>query len=859
MSGLVASSKLDRPAATPTSQGVEPSPPASTLAPLLPVALAVTAGILVDRYTGISLSWMVIGITTAVLASAIGWARGQARLSLFLLWMIAFFLGALWHHVRQVPYSDDIGHFAKDESQLAQLRGVVLDDPVHQSTRDDPLRSRPNQERSAFILQVTDVRRDQAWMDARGRVKVWVGNKLAGARAGDEVEVTAELQSVPAPSNPGEADLRIASRDQGIRAHAYVKTADAVSVQRRASNWSVQAWLAQLRGWASDTLRVQLSERRAGVAAALLLGEQKALEPDDLQGYLRTGVFHVLAISGQHLVILCAALWPVLRLMGVRRRTAAVVMSLFVIGYSLLTGAQPPILRAMAVVCAACGALFLHRRAQPVNSLALAWLFIILLNPASILQTGCQLSFLAVAVLSQVMAPWHQWATAERDNLTVLVEQTRPHWQRLLLQIGAWFWWSLLASLVVWLACAPLLATRFHLVSPVAVLLSPFMIMLTTVALIGGFLLLLVSSISPTLASPLAWVVDLSLQGCEALIRMGEQLPAGYWYSRGLPEWWLWLFYLCLLMVLLLPTLRRVWKAGLALLLIWLIAGLIAIQFQPPPSAELRCTFLAVGHGACAVIETPDGRVFLYDAGSMAGPQVTAWQIAPFLWSRGITRIDEVFLSHADLDHFNGLPDLLDRFEVSRVSLTPSFKDKPSPGVERIQQWLERHRISTQVLHAGQQLRAGDLVIDVLHPPLKGPDGEENARSLVLLLRHRDRTILLTGDLEPPGLNQVIRPREPEADPLPFPPPGRGKQGGVDVLLAPHHGSGSSNTEAFARWARPGLVISSEGRPSGPRPDPYAKYGAAVWRTWPDGAATIRIDGAGLRAETFKTGKEWRR
>ena len=73
---------------------------------------------------------------------------------------------------------------------------------------------------------------------------------------------------------------------------------------------------------------------------------------------------------------------------------------------------------------------------------------------------------------------------------------------------------------------------------------------------------------------------------------------------------------------------------------------------------------LPVGHGGCTVLETPDGRTLLYDAGALAGPEVTRRQIAPFLWSRGIRRIDEVILSHADLDHFNGLPSLLDRFAI---------------------------------------------------------------------------------------------------------------------------------------------------------------------------------------------------
>src|SRR5262249_56481645 len=91
------------------------------------------------------------------------------------------------------------------------------------------------------------------------------------------------------------------------------------------------------------------------------------------------------------------------------------------------------------------------------------------------------------------------------------------------------------------------------------------------------------------------------------------------------------------------------------------------------PSDELRVTFLAVGHGGCTVLETPDGRVLVYDAGAMGGSEVTRRHIAPYLWSRGHRRIDELFLSHADLDHFNGVTALLERFAVGPITCAPSL------------------------------------------------------------------------------------------------------------------------------------------------------------------------------------------
>ena len=122
-------------------------------------------------------------------------------------------------------------------------------------------------------------------------------------------------------------------------------------------------------------------------------------------------------------------------------------------------------------------------------------------------------------------------------------------------------------------------------------------------------------------------------------------------------------------------------------------------------------------------METPDGRTLLYDAGALGGPDVTRRQIAPFLWSRGIRRIDEVFLSHADLDHFNGLPELLDRFAVGQVTCTPTFADKNTEGVRETLDALRERGIPIRIVKAGDVLSAGDVRLEVLHPPAVGPPG----------------------------------------------------------------------------------------------------------------------------------------
>src|SRR5262249_8666666 len=153
---------------------------------------------------------------------------------------------------------------------------------------------------------------------------------------------------------------------------------------------------------------------------------------------------------------------------------------------------------------------------------------------------------------------------------------------------------------------------------------------------------------------------------------------------------------------------------------------------------------------------------------------------------------DEVFVTHADLDHFNGLPALLERFHVGRVNLTPTFAAKPTPGVHEVLQQLERDSIPTRIVDAGDRFSAGDVEFTVLHPPANGPPGPENARSLVLLIRHNDHSIVLTGDLDLEGRARVMM--HPALQ--------------IEVWMAPHHGGRTASPPELAAWARPTLVVA---------------------------------------------------
>jgi competence protein ComEC len=598
--------------------------------------------------------------------------------------------------------------------------------------------------------------------------------------------------------------------------------------------------LQEVRGWADGVISLRLCKSRHNLARALLLGEEGAMDQEDWDRFQRTGVVHVLAVSGQHLVVLAGFLAVLLRVLHMPRRRVAVVVPFVLLGYSLLTGWQPPVQRSFVMIGTYCGAVWLGRVVLSANVFGLAWLLVCLFDPSSIFYGGCQLSFLAAGILL-----WSNGLLPRRptDPVEQLLDEQRPLWQRILRDFGRKLLALFVVSVWVWLTVAPLVAWHFHTVCPVALIIGIPVVFLTSIALITGFLMLLVAPLCAPAAIPFGWVTDGCLTGCDALLASAERWPLAYWYVPDLPLWWVVCFYVLLIGGLVLPRFRRRPLRVAMALLAWLGLGL-AFPLLRPGDGQFRCTFLSVGHGSCVVLELPDGRTLLYDAGSLAGPDVTRRHIAPYLWHRGIRRIDEILLSHADLDHFNGLAALAERFVIGQVSCTPSFSERDVGGVRFTLSVLAGRAIPVRTIKAGDRLSAGAVDIQVLHPPPVGPPGKENHRSLVLLIRHLEHTILLTGDLEGPGQDRVL-----SLPPVP-----------VDVMMAPHHGSPAANNSALAKWASARVVVSCQGLPRSPlpRPDPYTPQGAIYLTTWQDGAVAVESGPAGLLVQTFKGQQTWK-
>jgi competence protein ComEC len=821
-------------------------------APLVPVALAFTAGVAVDRLAKPPFAFLLLAGLTSLLAFAIFRIRRPERLGLVYLALAGVALAAAYHHFRQDLYADDdIGHLVSDTPRLVTVRGTIDDEPRRMpAAKFEPLRTQPTPASATTTLSVERLT-EAGWERAvSGRIRLFAtadakqanARLLDGLHPGDEVEVTGRLGPFGSRANPGEFDLAAYWHHRGVHAILTLRQGDAgVKRLRVGWPWSPQGWLGVVRGAGHDALdRALPDERLAALARALLLGEGAPMTSEEWSKYVRTGVVHVLAISGQHLVVVACFLWFASRALGVRQRHTAILVAVVLLAYALITGGRPPAMRAAVGACAVCLGLVIGRPAVPANLFALGWVIVGLLKPSDLFEQGCQLSFVAVAILC--------WGAAwilhrQPDPLQNLVERARTLPERALRHVAHLMFESYAVCLIVWVAITPLAAHHSGLVTPAALLLGPPLTLLTSVALLAGFILLMLAPIAPWAAVVPAWFVRASLGGCEFFVDLAERWPV-HLYVGEVPAWMALIFYLGLFAVLTQPYLRLRWRLAVPGGLAWLCLTLL-LGASPRLADELRCTFLAVGHGGAVVLELPDGRTVLYDAGSLRGPDVGARTIAPFLWSRRVERLDDVILSHADLDHFNGLVGLAERFTIGRVLTSASFEDKNNAAVRHTLAELERRRIRRETLQAGDRLAAAGVTIEVLHPPAGFTGSNENTRSLVLQVLHRDHSILLTGDLEKEGLYRLIgTPPRP-----------------TDVLQAPHHGSASVDGGALVRWCMPNLVVSCQGAPRGVKSAEamYRRDGVEYWTTHARGAVTVRSGKHGLTAEAYLDDKRWQR
>jgi competence protein ComEC len=617
--------------------------------------------------------------------------------------------------------------------------------------------------------------------------------------AGERWELTVRLKRPRGTANPHGFDYEAWLLERNLRATGYVR-AKAGSSRLAPMVHRPAYWIERVRQQARVRIQGALPEAPyAGVIAALAIGDQRAIPPEQWQTFTRTGVNHLMSISGLHVTMVSGLVLALVG--GVWRRVPRLTLALPALKaaalaglgagllYALLAGFAVPAQRTVYMLAVVAIALWLGVIESVSIVLCAALLAVVLIDPWAVLAPGFWLSFGAVAIILYVTT-----GRIRREQLLVT-------WGRV--------------QIAVTLALIPPLLALFQQVSVVSPIANAVAIPVVSLA------------VAPLALIGLAVPFDLVLQcahlvmsGCMALLEWLSALPDAVWQQHAPPAWAV-----------------VVAIAALALLLAprgvparWLgVVGLLPL-FTVAPGAlragDVELVVLDVGQGVSALVRT-ERRALLYDTGPQFGPGVDSGSriIVPYLRAAGVKRLDGVIVSHDDDDHWGGAASVLQALPVdwlltSLPDLDPLVVHAdPALRCESGQSW-EWDGVRFEVLHPARASYADTAIKD-------------NDRSCVLAIAAPGGRLLLPGDIERRSEEELLRHG-----------PGRLR---ADVLLAPHQGSRTSSIPHFVQAVGPSVVIfpigyrNRFGHPHREVVRRYADRGVRIYRTDRDGAVTIAI------------------
>lgn len=768
----------------------------------------------------------------AILACA-GWAaldRGARRGTLALLAGLAC-MGAF-----RYAYAQTAGH-----GSLSAWSGLKVE--ITGTVVSEPELLKPVG--TGYALQVESVNHTEA----AGKLYVTQkGGQPPGF--GDRVVFTGTVKPPPGPRMPGGFDRAAYLARQSI----YLETAVSAVQSRGPGDLNpIRRAAVATRTRLEGVLRATLPPKEAALMAGLLFGSRTDLPGDIKEAFKASGVFHLLAVSGGNIAMIVAPFLALLGRCGLNKRRAALLAIPLVVFFVFLTGASPSVMRAGLMAVLVLAGDLLRRERDALNTLGAACFFLLLWGPGLLFDLGFQFSVMATLgillfarPIERWLAPRLQWAFGEK--------------------LGGWLAAGLSVTFAAQVLVEPISLHNFGAFSAVAPLANLLVLAFLEPIVNVGTVSVLIGLVLPWVAWLLNWVVRCGLWLLVFVVKATSAIPYAFLEPGHLSGIWVIAWYACVAVVAA-PTLRRAllgrshqaanwWRrstgqtrrtaaAALALILATGWTWRLALADAPD---TLVITFLDVGQGDAILIRAPGGRHMLVDTGPASAPDLAKGRqgydageevVVPYMVREGVERLDYVLLTHPHQDHAGGLAAVLEAMPVGTL-LEPRFP-YDTQGYRDGLAVAERKGIPIWRPTAGESFKLGrQVTLEVLHPRtqfITGTRSDENSNSVVLRLRYRQISVLLTGDME-----EVV-----EAHML-----AAGVPLQADLLKVSHHGSEYSTSTAFLQAVRPTWAVISAGagnlfgHPDRATLQRLEAQGVGIYRTDRHGSVTMKSDGYSL-------------
>lgn len=691
-----------------------------------------------------------------------------------------------------------------------------------------------------------------------GRIRMTIYGKPPALATGDCIVVGGAIRRFKNFNNPGGFDYRqfMAFRNTWGSLHANAKRITVL----QSGTGGLTAGLQRFRQTIDGAIEKVGDRETSAVLSALLIGNRKHISNRLRNDFNRAGVSHLLAISGLHIGIVALAAfflfnWLLSRskyllLKAWTRKGAALLATVPVLAYGMLSGMSPSTQRAVLMVMAFLAAVLIEREYDPINTLAVAAFAILTFDPPALFNVSFQLSFAAVSAILYGL-----YLNSGRDQPVSQGQKRVYH------RISAFMFVSLCAII----GTMPLVMHYFNQVSVIGIFSN-----LVLVPLIGfivvpaGLLSIFFYPIAPH-ASILGLTMSADiLKPAIHIVHALAALPFAAFKTITPSIIEITCAYILIAAVCWIfckgcgdtgsrsesgaapkPVPRRMILVLVAVTVVIFSADILYWVHRRFFNTDLRVTVLDVGRGSSALVELPGGKCMLIDGGGFTRNDifdVGARIVAPYLWRNKIHTIDTVILSHPDADHLNGLLYILAHFHIKTFISTHEPADVDE--YEEMIRILRKKSIPyPDYRTVAKHQRIGGADVDLLYPPADSirtgryEEGKaRNNHSIVVRVAYRHASILFPGDIEAEAESALSH--------------SAGKNLHSRILIAPHHGSKTSSTPVFLDAVHPDTVIVSTRKRRYGAPSPvvlrrYAKRGYRILRTDTDGAVRVRIDGDG--------------